>query len=236
MEAVTAAPTEVRLDAAPLAGGAAETSPKKRGRPPKSSRPKIDIDDEIAQANRMAEITKKMMLAARTAQRNSRKAKQRLVRRAGKLSSADLERLAVLKRCGLYIEAQEPSAASSSSAASTAASSSASSGSPATGPVLPGKKLLTAMGRVDGAAELLSSFGSSGALDGGRAAACGSVASGAGMSAVSAVPRGRRLGPSVPAVPVSAPWPLAPDVGPPAQPDNEDDAADDDMVGEEDDH
>lgn len=234
MEAATTAPAEVAPAAAMLAVAAAEAARKKKGRPTKGSRPKIDIDDEIAQANRMAEVTKKMMMAARAAQRNSRRAKQRLVRRAGKLSSADLERLAVLKRCGLYIEQPDSGSAESSSVASSAASSSASSGSPPSGPSASNVKLLTAMGKVDGAAELLSSFGSYAGCDGGSTAASGSASSAAGTPIVSALPRGRRLGPAPPAVAGPASLPLAALAGTSACLDRADEADDDDMAGEED--
>ena len=186
---------ELASAAASLVPGAAAAAPKKKGRPSKGSRPKIDIDDEIAQANRMAEITKKMMLAARAAQRNSRRAKQRLVRRAGKLSPADLERLAVLKRCGLYIEAPEASSGDSTSVASSAASSSSScAASPAFAPTT-NMKLLAAMGKVDGAAELLSSFGGSAPSDAGVTDVPASAARGAAAQSNIAIPRGKRLGP-----------------------------------------
>ena len=45
-----------------------------------------------------------MLTAARTTSRNNRKAKQRLIKKAGKLSPEDLERIAVLKRCGLFVD------------------------------------------------------------------------------------------------------------------------------------
>ena len=195
MESASAPSPEIASTPASLVVAAAAASPKKKGRPSKGSRPKIDIDDEIEQANRMAEVTKKMMLAARAAQRNSRRAKQRLVRRAGKLSPADLERLAVLKRCGLYIEAPDASSGDTASVASSSASSSAASSASSAGPPSPNVKLLAALGKVDGASELLSSFG-------------GTVASGAGMTDIpvaasggavaktnAGIPRGKRLGP-----------------------------------------
>ena len=45
-----------------------------------------------------------MLAAAKTAQKNQKKQKQRLIRKAGGLSAEDLERIAVLKRCGLYAD------------------------------------------------------------------------------------------------------------------------------------
>ena len=60
------------------------------------------MDDEIRRANDLAAMSRKMLMAAKHASRNSKKAKQRLIKKAGKLSPEDLERIAVLKRCGLY--------------------------------------------------------------------------------------------------------------------------------------
>lgn len=75
------------------------TKGRPRGRP--SKKPKIDIDSEIQEATKLAEVLRKMQQASKAAARNGTRAKQRLVRKAGKLSSDDLMRLAVLKRCGL---------------------------------------------------------------------------------------------------------------------------------------
>jgi hypothetical protein len=77
---------------------------KVRGRPKVAARPKIDLDEEIDKANQLAEMSRKMMNAAKSLQKNNRRCKQRLVRKAGKLSPEDLEIIAVLKRCGLYAE------------------------------------------------------------------------------------------------------------------------------------
>ena len=228
MESAPVHSPEVAPAAASSVVAAAAGAPKKKGRPSKGSRPKIDIDDEIAEANRMAEVTKKMMLAARAAQRNSKRAKQRLVRRAGKLSSADLERLAVLKRCGLYIEPLDASSGDSTSVASSASSSSASSGSPASGPPTANVKLLAAMSKVDGAAELLSSFGGNVASDAGVTDDPVLAARGAAAETNIGIPRGKRLGP-----PRSAASSLA-SLPPPAPADGRDDADHTEGAGEED--
>lgn len=79
-------------------------SPKKAA---KRKRPQIDLDAEIAEANRLAEISKKMLRSAKTCQANTRRQKTRLLRKAGRLSATDLERIAVLKRCGLYAPEEE---------------------------------------------------------------------------------------------------------------------------------
>ena len=210
MESAAPAPTEARPEEVPAPPDEQALPMRKGGRPAKASRPKIDIDHEIDEANRMAEITKKMMLAAKAAQRNSRRAKQRLVRRAGKLSAADLERLAVLKRCGLYLEGPAPASPETSTAPpSSAASSLSSRGSPAPSPSVASMKLLNAMGKVDGAAELLQSFGSNAGSEAGLIGSSGSASSGARTSAISAVPRGCRMGPRPQAVVRPASRPVA---------------------------
>ena len=67
---------------------------KGRGRP---VRPRIDLDEQIAHANKLADVSKKMLVAAKSAQKAQKKQKHRLIRKAGKLSAEDLERMAVLK-------------------------------------------------------------------------------------------------------------------------------------------
>jgi hypothetical protein len=70
-------------------------------------KPKIDIDNEIQEANRLADLFKKMQAASKVAARNAHRSKQRLIRKANKLSEQDLMRLAVLKRCGLIVPDEE---------------------------------------------------------------------------------------------------------------------------------
>ena len=100
----------------------AKASAKSRGRKRDVDRPRIDIDDEIESANDLSIVMKKIAHAAKMSQRNSVRSKARLVKKCAKMSVQDLERLAVLKRCGLLV-AEEPvhepmtSTASSSSAA-----------------------------------------------------------------------------------------------------------------------
>ena len=78
----------------------AKASPKSK----RAARPKIDLDDEIRRANELAVVSRKMLAAAKTTSRNNRRAKQRLIKKAAKLSPEDLERIAVLKRCGLFVD------------------------------------------------------------------------------------------------------------------------------------
>jgi hypothetical protein len=83
------------------------------GRPRGGKKPQIDIDVEIQEANRLAELFKKMQKASKVAARNSTRQRQRLVRKAHKLSEQDLMRLAVIKRCGMFVpDAPELSASS----------------------------------------------------------------------------------------------------------------------------
>ena len=77
-------------------------APSESGRVPTKRKPKIDIDNEIEEANRLAELFRKMQNASKVAARNATRSKQRLMRKANQLSEQDLMRLAVLKRCGIF--------------------------------------------------------------------------------------------------------------------------------------
>ena len=79
-------------------------------------RPRIDIDDQIREANRVSDLLKKMGQAAKTLKKTQTKAKQRLIKKAARLSPQDLERIAVLKRVfGEEVDPGSDEAASSSS-------------------------------------------------------------------------------------------------------------------------
>ena len=89
-------------------------------------RPKIDLDESIRLAKERVECAKKAISEARTQARNDRRKKARLVKKASALSDADLDRIKVLKRCGLSLpHDDEPdcrrSAASGSGSAGSAA-------------------------------------------------------------------------------------------------------------------
>jgi hypothetical protein len=86
------------------------------GRPRGGKKPQIDIDVEIQEANKLAELFKKMQKASKVAARNSTRQRQRLVRKAHKLSEQDLMRLAVIKRCGMFVPDTPDVAASASGA------------------------------------------------------------------------------------------------------------------------
>jgi hypothetical protein len=76
-------------------------------------RARIDIDDEIQEAAQISDMLKKVQKRATSLKKSSKKAKQRLVLKASKLRAEDLERIAVLKRCGIFIDerAGNPNAA-----------------------------------------------------------------------------------------------------------------------------
>ena len=79
------------------AANAAEASPKKRQRAPK-----IDIDAAIAVYQQEVKKAAKLMAEARRSAKNEKRKKQRLMKKASTLSQDDLERIATLKRVGLW--------------------------------------------------------------------------------------------------------------------------------------
>lgn len=86
-------------DDAPTPATGKPLKARARGRP--AARPKIDIDDEIEEANRLSDLFRRMQAASKVAARNAHRSKQRLMKKASKLSQTDLLRMATLKRCGL---------------------------------------------------------------------------------------------------------------------------------------
>ena len=91
----------------------------------RAKRPCIDLDDSIAQARAAMTKAMKDVQEARRVARNERRKKQRVVKKAGILSAEDLERIAVLKRCGFGPSSGGTSTAAASSAASSSADGSA---------------------------------------------------------------------------------------------------------------
>ena len=65
---------------------------------PRVVRPRIDIDDQISEANRVHDLLRKMSQAAKSLKKTQTMAKQRLIKKAARLNPADLERIAVLKQ------------------------------------------------------------------------------------------------------------------------------------------
>ena len=85
-------------------GSSSQGAPKTvRRRMSSKMRARIDIDDEIQEAAQISDMLKKVQKRAKSMQKSSKKAKQRLVLKASKLRAEDLERIAVLKRCGLFV-------------------------------------------------------------------------------------------------------------------------------------
>ena len=70
----------------------------------RAKRPRIDIDAQIAEANRLAALLKKVQQSARAIKKSGQRTKKRLLAKAGRLSGDDLERIAVIKRCGLIVD------------------------------------------------------------------------------------------------------------------------------------
>jgi hypothetical protein len=79
------------------AAGSFSPVPKKT----RTKRPRIDLDESIEQARAAMQAAQKRVAEARRVARNERRKKQRLLKKAVSLSPDDLERIAVLKRCGL---------------------------------------------------------------------------------------------------------------------------------------
>ena len=97
--------------ATPLAGSAASSvgdgvSPPARKR---ARAPRIDIDAAIFKHMEEIKRASKLVNDARRAARNERRRKSRLMKKAATLTPDDLERVAVLKRCGLFLPAGEDS-------------------------------------------------------------------------------------------------------------------------------
>ena len=108
--------------AGPLVQVVAAGTPQKRKR---AERPKIDIDAKIGDLSRDIVSAQKLLKETKTLQRNERRKKQRLVKKASGLSSTDLERIAVIKRCGLWQPGQGVTFDFSGNAGNTAAAAAA---------------------------------------------------------------------------------------------------------------
>lgn len=88
---------------APVTSSSGPSGQAKRAVPKVRARKgKIDIDDQIAEANRLAEMLKKVQSCCRALKKTGQKSKKRLVAKASRLSPEDLSRIASLKRFGLF--------------------------------------------------------------------------------------------------------------------------------------
>jgi hypothetical protein len=136
----TAAAVSVLVAAAGAAAAneAATVVAEAPGRRKRARTPKIDIDALIAQHMANMKNAKKLESEAKKMVRNEKRKKQRLMKKASSLTPDDLERIAVLKRCGLWdpangvrmMTASERVAAESEVAVASAAATT----TPASGP------------------------------------------------------------------------------------------------------
>jgi hypothetical protein len=69
--------------------------------------PAIDLDASIEKARQAVQDAQKVMREARATARNERRRRARLIRKAASLSAKDLDRIAVLKRCGMWNPADD---------------------------------------------------------------------------------------------------------------------------------
>jgi hypothetical protein len=81
----------------------AEPEPKRQVQK-RTKRPRIDIDEQIEEANRLAALLKKVQQSAKNIKKSGQRTKKRLLAKAGRLSGEDLERISVIKRCGLIVD------------------------------------------------------------------------------------------------------------------------------------
>ena len=109
------------------------------GRRKRARTPKIDIDAFIVQHMVNVKNAKKLEAEAKKMVRNERRKKQRLMKKASSLTPDDLERIAVLKRCGLWDPASgvRTMSASEREAAGADADAAAAAAAPTTPPPEP---------------------------------------------------------------------------------------------------
>ena len=99
--AVVAPVTPMQSKAPEMAASAMlEGDPPKRRK--RKELPRIDLDQSIEEAKEAMKRAVKAMADARAQAKNERRKKARLLKKAATLSPADLERIAILKRCGLW--------------------------------------------------------------------------------------------------------------------------------------
>ena len=85
----------------------AEPVGEKATKKPRVKRGRIDIDDQIEEANRIAAMLKKAQNSAKSLKKTSQKTKKRLMAKADRLDSDDLIRIAALKKFGLFTEQKQ---------------------------------------------------------------------------------------------------------------------------------
>ena len=122
-----------------------------------AQRPRLDIDDQIMEANRVHDMLKKMSSAAKQIKKSQTKAKQRLIKKASRLNPEDLERIAVLKR--VFNDVEGDSTTTGSSSAASSSSTSAPAPNPIKGIRRLHSSLKLAMNKVPGAESVIESLG-----------------------------------------------------------------------------
>ena len=78
---------------------ASPPAPRRRRR---KEHPPIDIDKTIADAREAVKAAQRAMTEARALARNERRKRARLIKKAAQLSPRDLDRIAILKKCGVW--------------------------------------------------------------------------------------------------------------------------------------
>ena len=77
-------------------------APALAGRRRRMAHPPIDIDKTISDARAAVKSAQKAMADARALARNERRKRARLIKKAAQLSPRDLDRIAILKKCGVW--------------------------------------------------------------------------------------------------------------------------------------
>ena len=124
------APEVEPMPVTPLEVPKAASPPVKPKGGKRRPRPTIDIDSAIHECKQKLKEAQKKVQAARLHQRNEKRRKQRVVKKAASLSLEDLERIAVLKRCGLITEKVEDICVTASPGTAGSSTSAASSAEP----------------------------------------------------------------------------------------------------------
>ena len=84
------------------ASSSATASPVVPRRRRRKEHPPIDIDKTIADAREAVKAAQRAMTEARALARNERRKRARLIKKAAQLSPRDLDRIAILKKCGVW--------------------------------------------------------------------------------------------------------------------------------------
>ena len=84
------------------ASSSATLSPAVPRRRRRKEHPPIDIDKTIADAREAVKAAQRAMTEARALARNERRKRARLIKKAAQLSPRDLDRIAILKKCGVW--------------------------------------------------------------------------------------------------------------------------------------